>query len=306
MIRKKIFLVIILLIVLGGSLTGLMMFKNYSDRTTVDYITNKIALIKTEINNNQIDLATGELNTLISKAKTINNPSINQQLKDLKAQLQTKSDEVNEENLLNKINILIKQGSFSEAAFEINRLSKRDLSVEVRNQLNSEKALLDSSAAKEKLSVTEKNNMNTIENLMNNGQYQKAKNVIENIDTTGYSKANLDKIAQYNKQIQAQENKFNLSSYSLSDSAIVNLYKEANPAATGTITSNGSLPTYFIGNTPIYSVNVSGTTNGTFYVSPDGKQITAADMNSALAEKNLYTVDGNNRVPATSIPSDIK
>ena len=25
-----------------------------------------------------------------------------------------------------------------------------------------------------------------------------------------------------------------------------------------------------------------------------------------LAEKNLYTVDGNNRVPATSIPSDIK
>ena len=34
MIRKRIFLVIALLIILGGSLTGLMMFKKYSDSTT--------------------------------------------------------------------------------------------------------------------------------------------------------------------------------------------------------------------------------------------------------------------------------
>lgn len=306
MIKRKILLIISFFIVLGICLSGLYFFKKYSDKEVEDYLVSGIATVKIDIAKNQLPAAQDELKSLTSKSKSINNRAINDELKSLKTEIIQKQNSLAEAASLQNIDSLIKKGSLSEASFEIDRLSERDLSTSGKAKLEQEKQLLKTAKENEKNITIEKNIMAKLQSLMNSGQYEKADNIIENTDTSNFSAANSSQIVNYNKIIEQEQNKFNINNFKIDSNVLVNLYKTANPSAKGIITPFATTPIYFIADKPIYKINIIGGNPSTSYISGDGVIVNSDVMSNALTTKNLFIVENGKKVIATQLPTDIQ
>lgn len=306
MLKKKIILVISFLIVVGICLFGVFFFKKYSDRETENYLVSGIASVKIDIAKNELSQAQDELKSLSNKNKSINNKAIENELKALNDEIIKKQNSLSEDASLQKIDSLIKKGSLSEASFEINRLSEKDLSTTGKATLEKEKQLLKTAKANETNLTIEKNTMNTLQSLMSSGQYTQANDVIENLDTSNFSAASLSQIATYTKTIQEEQNKFNIKDFKIDSSTLTNLYKSANPSAKGIIVPAATTPVYFIGDKPIYKINILGGNPNVAYISADGVINNADVMTAALTSKNLYTIENGKKVIATELPSDMQ
>ncbi|MGL4742097.1 MAG: hypothetical protein ACRC41_15060 [Sarcina sp.] len=306
MIKKKVLLIISVLIVLGGALGSLALYKKYSDTQTQSYIANKIVQIQNEIDSNNLTAAQADIKELSNRSKGLNNKKVDTEVTNLTNSLIKKQNQNQVTKDLDTLSALIKKGSLSEASFEVQKLSGETLSDKDQARLTSLKQELNTAKESQVSQTKEINAMNTLNDLMQNEQYENASNFIENLDTSDFSDANLQKIADYSKQIQDYENKFDINTYKLPTTEIAGFYKEAFPNDNSVVTVSSDIPAYFIGNTPLYKVNVNNPKTPVVYLSPDGKNVSAAQMISASTTNNFFTITNNKKVLTTTIPADAK
>ncbi|MGL4990675.1 MAG: hypothetical protein ACRCYE_16190 [Sarcina sp.] len=306
MIKKKVLLIISVLVVLGGALGTLGLYKKYSDAQTQSYITNKIVQIQNEINSNNLTAAQTDIKELTNRSKGLNNKKVDTEITNLTNALIAKQNQNQVTKDLNTLSDLITKGSLSEANFEIQKISSETLTAKDQAKLDTLKQQLNTAKSTQTSQTKEVNAMNTLSDLMQNGQYETANNFIENLDTSDFSDANLQQIAAYTKEIQDYENKFNINTYELPTTEIAGFYKEAFPNDNSIVTVSSDVPEYFIGNTPLYKVSVNNPKNPIVYLSPDGKNVSAAQMLSASTSNNFFVVTNNKKVLTTTIPADAK
>ncbi|MGL4760961.1 MAG: hypothetical protein ACRC6T_03660 [Sarcina sp.] len=304
MIKKKIILVISVLVVLGGAVATLGIYKNYSDNENRAYIQNSIERFNSDLAVNNLSAASTELKTLTARSKGLNDKGLDNTVSDLSTALIKKQNEAQIKADLKNLSDLIAKGSLSEAGFQAKKIASEDLSVADAKELKQQEADLKEAKASEKTATQEINAMNTLNNLMDDGSYEKANDYIANLDTSGFSDESLAKIASDSKQIQAYQNKFNINDYDIPQSQLTGLYKEAFPASKDTVSISSTLPVYFIGTIPVYEVSTSSSKTPIIYLSADGKNVSKTQFTTELNNKNLYSVVDNKKALATSIPSD--
>lgn len=306
MVKRKILLVISVLVVLSGSLTALIFYKDYSDKQNMTYINSKFTEIQTDLNTNNLTGANAAIVDVKSRINTNQNPKLEKKLNALTTQLIQKQNENKAKADLTNIASLIQKGSLTEASFEIEKLDGEQLSDADKVTLAKDKDLLATAKSNQTNANIEKNSMNTLNNFMSEGKYENANNYIENLDTTGFSKASLDQITAYTKQIQNYENKFNINDFKVPSSQIIGLYQEAFPSSTYKATVLGDTPVLFIGNTPIYKVSTTSPATPIVYLLADGTNASQAVLTTALRNNNLFVITSGKKAIASDVPSDAK
>lgn len=305
MIRKKIVLIVSVIVVIGGALACVNTFMNYSKKQTDAYVNQTITQVQTDIKNDNLSAAQTAIDNLKARVNTNQSSKIKKQIDDLTTQLIQKQNSDKTKTDLANIASLIQKGSLSEASFEIEKLEGENISDADKVTLSKDKDLLENAKQQQQSTVVEKNAMNALSGLMQDQEYEKANNYIENLDTTGFSKENLATIATYTKQIQQYQNTFNIDDFKVPATQITGLYKEAFPASTDTVSVSSTIPVYFIGSTPVYKVTTSSAKNPVVYLLADGTNVNATAFTTALSNKNLYIVTDSKKDFATSIPSDV-
>ena len=307
MSKKKIILIISVLVVLAGALTSLGIFKNYTDNQNRTYIYSKITEINKEIDSNNLTNTSANIKDLTLKVHGMDDPKLEAEITALSTKLIKKQNANSVTKDLSSLSTLIKQGFLSEATFEIEKLTGEQLSDANKVTLAKLKNRLNDAKSDETSTTKEINAMNTLNDLMSSQEYETANRFIENLNTSTYSASNLAQISAYTKEISTYQNKFNIDDFKIPDTEIVGLYKEAFPTSTEVATPVSDLPLYFIQNTPIYKVELTGGKDTLAYLSADGKNVTASDMITSLSNNNTFfnVIDGK-KVIATSIPTDAK
>ena len=209
MIKKKVILIISVLVVLGGALATVGIFKNYSDNQTRSYIQNSIKKINTDMQDNNLASASTELKSLTTRSKGLNDKELNDKVTDLTTALIKQQNEVQIQADLKNLSNLIEKGSLSEAAFEAQKIAGEPLSPADIKELKKQESKLDNANDDEKTATVESNAMSTLSDLIDEGRYTNANKFLENLDTSGFSDTNLSKIQGYSKQIQQYQNQLN-------------------------------------------------------------------------------------------------